>query len=155
LESLEALGARLLASCEPEYPPLLAQLDAPPPLLAVRGGARWLQRPAVAIVDSREGSGAALMFAERLAAALGEAGYVVVSGLARAVDAAAHRGALKSGTIGVLAGGLDHPYPPQNLKLHDAICAYGAVVSEAPLGAVARPRLPPPATPSSPDSRAP
>ncbi len=80
------------------------------------------------------------MFAERLAAELGRAGFVIVSGLARGLDAAAHRGALATGTVAVLAGGLDHPYPPQNLKLHDAICERGAVVTEAPFGSVARAR---------------
>jgi DNA processing protein len=139
-EAVEALGARLIASCEPDYPTLLAQLDAPPPLLAVRGDAKWLNRPTVAIVGAREGSAAALMFAGRLASDLGEAGFTIVSGLARGVDAAAHKGALAAGAAAVLAGGLDHPYPPQNLKLHEAICARGAVVSEAPLGSVARAR---------------
>jgi len=80
------------------------------------------------------------MFAERLAADLGAAGFTVVSGLARGIDAAAHRGALASGTVGVLAGGLDHPYPPQNQKLHDAMCEQGAVITEAPLGSVPRAR---------------
>lgn len=140
IEAVEALGARLIACCEPDYPPLLAQLDAPPPVLAVRGDPKWLKRPTIAIVGSREASGSALLFAERLAADLGAAGYTIVSGLARGLDAAAHRGALDTGTVGVLAGGLDHPYPPQNLKLHDALCERGAVVSEAPLGSVARAR---------------
>lgn len=140
LEGLEALGARLIASCEPDYPPLLAQLDAPPPLVAVRGDPKWLKKPTIALVGSREGSGSALMFAERLAADLGAAGFTVVSGLARGIDAAAHRGALQTGTVGVLAGGLDHPYPPQNLKLHDQLCEQGAVITEAPLGSVARAR---------------
>ncbi|MEZ6022347.1 MAG: DNA-processing protein DprA [Hyphomonadaceae bacterium] len=140
IDGVDALGARLLASCEPDYPPLLAQLDAPPPLIAIRGRVELLKRPTVAIVGSREGSAAALMFAEHLAKELGEAGFVVVSGLARGVDAAVHRGALAGGTAAVLAGGLDHPYPPQNLKLHAAICEQGAVVSEAPLGTVARAR---------------
>lgn len=140
LDGVEALGARLIASSEPDYPPLLAQLDAPPPLLAVRGDANWLKKPTIAIVGSREGSGAALMFAARLAADLGEAGFTVVSGLARGVDGAAHKGGLNTGTAAVLAGGLDHPYPPQNLKLHEAICERGAVVTEAPLGSVARAR---------------
>lgn len=140
ISAVEALGARLIGACEPDYPPLLAQLDAPPPLLAARGDAKLLQRPAIAIVGSREASGAAQMFAERLAADLGEAGFVIVSGLARGLDASAHKGALASGTIAVLAGGLDHPYPPQNIKLHDMICAQGAVVSEAPLGMSARAR---------------
>lgn len=140
LDGLEALGARLIASSEPDYPPLLAQLDAPPPLLAIRGDASLLHRPTIAIVGSREASAAAQMFAERLAADLGAAGFTIVSGLARGLDAAAHRGALATGTAAVLAGGLDHPYPPQNLKLHAAICERGAVVSEAPFGTVARAR---------------
>jgi DNA processing protein len=140
IDTLEAMGARLIACCEPDYPPLLAELDAPPPMLAVRGDAKLLAKPTVALVGAREGSAAALMLAERIASDLGEAGFVVVSGLARGVDGAAHRGALRTGTAAVLAGGLDQPYPPQNLKLHEAICAQGAVVSEAPLGSVARAR---------------
>lgn len=140
IEAVEALGARLIASCEPDYPPLLAQLEAPPALIALRGNAELLKRATIAIVGSREGSAAALMFTERLATDLGAAGFTVVSGMARGVDAAAHRGALETGTAAVLAGGLDHPYPPQNLALHDAICAKGVVVSEAPLGSVARAR---------------
>ncbi|MEQ1493417.1 MAG: DNA-processing protein DprA, partial [Terricaulis sp.] len=68
IEAVEALGARLIACCEPDYPPLLAQLDAPPPVIAVRGDPKWLKKPTVAIVGSREGSGSALMLAERLAA---------------------------------------------------------------------------------------
>lgn len=140
IEGVETLGARLVASCEPDYPPLLAQLDAPPPLLAIRGDPQWLKRPTIAIVGSREGSASALMFAERIATDLGEAGFTIVSGLARGVDASAHKGALNTGTVGVLAGGLDHPYPPQNLKLHDALCARGGVISEAPLGSIARAR---------------
>ena len=140
IEGVDALGARLIACCEPDYPPLLAELDAPPPVIAVRGDPKWLKRPTIAIVGSREASGSALMFAERLAADLGAAGFTVVSGLARGIDAAAHRGALASGTVGVLAGGLDHPYPPQNQKLHDAMCEQGAVITEAPLGSVPRAR---------------
>jgi DNA processing protein len=140
IEALANIGARLVASCEPDYPPLLAELDTPPPVLAVRGDVSILRRPGLAIVGAREGSAAALLFAEKLATDLGEAGFVIASGLARGVDAAAHKGALASGTIAVLAGGLDKPYPPQNLRLHQVICEQGAVVSEAPLGAVARAR---------------
>ncbi|MGE0743012.1 MAG: DNA-processing protein DprA [Hyphomonadaceae bacterium] len=140
IDAVEQLGARLLASCEADYPPLLAQLDAPPPLIALRGDTALLKRQTIAIVGSREGSASALLFTERLAHDLGQAGYTVVSGMARGVDTAAHKGALETGTVAVLAGGLDHPYPPQNLKLHEAICARGAVVSEAPLGTIARAR---------------
>jgi DNA processing protein len=140
LESIEALGARLIASSEPDYPPLLAELDAPPPIIAIRGDAALLKRPTIALIGSREASGAAQMFAERIAADLGQAGFTIVSGLARGLDAAAHRGSLETGTAAVIAGGLDHPYPPQNLKLHAEICTRGAVVTEAPLGTVARAR---------------
>lgn len=140
IDGVEALGARLIAACEPDYPHLLAQLDAPPPVIAVRGEPKLLQKPTIAIVGSREGSAPALMFAEKLARDLGEAGFTIVSGLARGVDGAAHRGSLQSGAAAVLAGGLDHPYPPQHLQLHEDICAKGAVVAEAPLGAVPRAR---------------
>ncbi|MGE3142908.1 MAG: DNA-processing protein DprA [Hyphomonadaceae bacterium] len=140
LDALETLGARLLAACEPDYPPLLKTLDAPPPVIAARGDASLAARPTVAIVGAREASAAGLMLAERFAADLSAMGYVVVSGLARGVDAAAHRASLDGGAIAVLAGGLDKPYPPQNLALHDAIAARGLVLAEAPLGAAARAR---------------
>lgn len=140
LEQLEALRARLLCSCEPDYPTLLAQLEPPPPVLAVRGDVRAWRRPCVALVGAREASAAGLRLAEDFARDLGAAGFVVVSGLARGVDAACHRASLATGTIAVLAGGLAHPYPPQNSALHDAIVERGAVVSEAPLQAVARGR---------------
>ncbi|HRP09848.1 MAG TPA: DNA-processing protein DprA [Terricaulis sp.] len=140
LEALDKIGARLLASCEPDYPRLLAALDAPPPILALRGEVKLLARPAIAMVGAREGSAGALVFAERLAGNLGKAGFVIVSGLARGVDGAAHRGSLPTGSIAVLAGGVDQPYPPQHAKLYDELCARGAVVSEAPFGAVARAR---------------
>lgn len=138
--AVEAMGARLVASCEPGYPPLLAQLDAPPPLLGMRGDTTILKKPTVALVGSREGSAAALVFAERIAGELGAAGFTVVSGLARGIDAAAHKGALATGTAAVLAGGLDHPYPPQNLKLHAEIAERGLIITEAPLGTIARAR---------------
>lgn len=140
LEALDRLGGRLLCAGEPDYPPLLAQLDPPPPVLSMRGDARLWRRPCVALVGAREASAAGLRLAEDFARGLGEAGVVVVSGLARGVDAAAHRTALPTGTIAVLAGGLAHPYPPQNLPLHEAIVAQACVVSEAPLSAVARGR---------------
>lgn len=140
LDALGAMGAQLLAACEPEYPPLLKQLDAPPPVLSVRGDPKWLARPTLAMVGAREASAAGLMLAERLAGDLGAAGFVIVSGLARGLDAAAHKASLSTGTVAVLAGGLDQPYPPQNVRLYEAISERGAVVSEAPLGVVARAR---------------
>jgi DNA processing protein len=140
LARLETLGAALYCSCETTYPAPLAHLETPPPVLAVRGRMEWLARPALAIVGAREASAAGLRMAQMLAGDLGAAGFVIVSGLARGVDGAAHAAALRTGTVAVLAGGLDKPYPPQNLKLHEEIAAKGAVVSEAPIGAVARAR---------------
>ncbi|MGE0047169.1 MAG: DNA-processing protein DprA, partial [Hyphomonadaceae bacterium] len=140
LDGLEKIGARLLASCEPDYPALLAKVDPPPPVIAVRGKLALTKERTVALVGGREASAAGLKLAETIASELGALGFVVVSGLARGIDGAAHRASLETGTIAVLAGGLDQPYPPQNLKLHDRIAEEGLVVSEAPLGTVARAR---------------
>src|SRR5690606_26130373 len=90
--------------------------------------------PAISIVGARNASAAGMRMARQLAAELGTAGYAVVSGLARGIDAAAHQGSLDTGTIAVLAGGLDRPYPPENLALCDEIAARGALVSEMPFG---------------------
>lgn len=134
------LGISLVALGEPDYPQALQAIDDAPPLLAVRGRLEVLGEPAVAVVGSRNASAAGMTFAERLARDLGEAGFVVVSGLARGVDAAAHRGSLASGTIAVLAGGHDKPYPPEHAGLLDALVGRGAAVSEMPLGWVPRGR---------------
>ena len=93
-----------------------------------------LARPMIALVGARNASAAGLKFAERLARDLGEAGFVIASGLARGVDAAAHRASLATGTVAVLAGGQDRPYPEENIGLLDALLAEGAAVSEMPLG---------------------
>ncbi|TMJ04297.1 MAG: DNA-protecting protein DprA [Alphaproteobacteria bacterium] len=133
-EAAERLGARFVATCEPGYPARLAAIDDAPPLLAVRGNCATLARPMVAMVGSRNASAAGLKFAERLARELGEAGFVIVSGLARGVDAAAHRASLASGTVAVLAGGHDRVYPEQHVGLLDALLSDGAAVSEMPFG---------------------
>lgn len=130
IEAVEQFGARLIACCEPDYPPLLAQLDAPPPVLAVRGDPKWLKKPTIAIVGSREGSGSALMFAERLATDLGVAGYTIASGLARGVDAAVHRGALATGTVGVLAGGAPGSPLDPRARGSNALIKQGATLIE-------------------------
>ncbi|MBI1188698.1 MAG: DNA-protecting protein DprA [Alphaproteobacteria bacterium] len=140
LDRLDAMDARLVASCEPDYPPLLKQVDPPPPVIAARGRLELAHGRTIALVGAREASAAGLALARDLAAELGAMGFITVSGLARGVDAAVHRASLDSGTVAVLAGGLDNPYPPQNATLHDAIVAQGLVLSEAPLGAVARAR---------------
>jgi DNA processing protein len=124
---------RFIALGEPEYPAALRQIDSAPPILALRGSQEALQRPAVAIVGSRNASGAGLTFAERLARALGAAGYVIVSGLARGIDQRAHIASLETGTIAVLAGGHARPYPPEAVPLIGRIAAAGAVISEMPV----------------------
>jgi hypothetical protein len=104
-----------VASCEDAYPPRLAAIDDAPPLITVRGNLAALSRPMIAIVGARNASAAGLKFAERLARELGEAGFVIASGLARGVDAAAHRASLSLGTVAVLAGGQDRIYPDENI----------------------------------------
>src|SRR6201995_5017572 len=112
LAASNRLGVRLLAPGEAGYPPRLAMLDDAPPLLGVRGTANVLMRPMIAIVGSRNASGAGLKFASALTRDLSEAGFVIASGLARGIDQAAHRASIDGGTLAVLAGGHDRIYPP-------------------------------------------
>jgi DNA processing protein len=128
------LGVELVGLCEAAYPQRLAAIDDAPPLLAVRGTITALTRPMIAMVGSRNASAAGLKFAERLAHELAEAGFVIASGLARGIDAAAHRASLATGTVAVLAGGHDHIYPEQHVDLLDAILPAGAAISEMPFG---------------------
>jgi DNA processing protein len=134
LDRAAALGVRFLASGDGDYPPLLRQIDSAPPLLALLGSAAALTRPIVAIVGSRNASAAGLTFTERLARGLARENYVIVSGLARGVDLAAHRASLETGTVAVLAGGHARPYPAEHAPLIEEIAARGgAVVSEMPI----------------------
>jgi DNA processing protein len=119
---------------EADYPPSLAMIDDAPPLIAVRGELAALARPTVAIVGARNASAAGIKFAERLARELGETGLVIASGLARGIDAAAHRGSLATGTVAAIAGGHNSIYPPEHTALADAIAENGVVLSEMPLG---------------------
>jgi DNA processing protein len=133
LKAARARGIDFVALGEPDYPPRLQMIDDAPPLLAVRGKLAVLARPLVAIVGSRNASAAGVKFAERLARDLGQSGFGTVSGLARGIDAAAHRTSLSTGTIAVLAGGHDRIYPAEHGDLLEAILAEGAAVSEMPL----------------------
>ena len=137
LEAVQARGWHLIALDEPGYPQHLREIHDPPPLLAVRGGPELLAAPCVAIVGARNASGNGCLFARRLAGELASDGLIVVSGLARGIDTAAHEGALEAagGTIAVVASGVDVPYPPDNAGLMARIGESGAVVSERPLGA--------------------
>ncbi len=134
----DAIGAELISALDERFPTPLAVLDPPPPLLWVMGDATLLSRRCVAIVGARIASAAGQRFAKTLAADLGDAGFVVVSGMARGIDSAAHAGALHSGTVAVLAGGVDDVYPPEHGDLHAEIARYGCVVSERPIGYNAR-----------------
>ncbi len=133
LKAARARGVEFVALGEAGYPARLQMIDDAPPLLAVRGKTAVLKRPLVAIVGSRNASAAGVKFAERLARELGEHGFGVVSGLARGIDAAAHRASLATGTIAVLAGGHERVYPPEHADLLDTMLAEGAAVSEMPL----------------------
>jgi len=132
IAAAHAKGVRFLASIDADYPPLLREIPDAPPILAVRGDAAATQRDAVAIVGSRNASAVGLAFAERLARGLASADYVVASGLARGIDAVAHRATLTTGTIAVLAGGHARPYPAEHEKLADEIAERGMVISEMP-----------------------
>lgn len=134
-EALAALGGRFLVVGDAAYPAALAALADAPPALSAIGDIGLLSRPTLAIVGGREASLAGRRFAADLATTLGVAGYVIASGLARGIDAAAHEAALPTGTIAVLACGIDQAYPPQNAALQDAIAARGLLLSEAELGA--------------------
>jgi DNA processing protein len=136
LAACRRIGVTLVAPGEAAYPPRLATLEDAPPLLGVRVRASpdVLIRPMIAIVGSRNASGAGLKFAGQLARDLGDAGFVVISGLARGIDQAAHRATVESGTVAVLAGGHDRIYPPEHEALLAALLDQGGAISEMPLG---------------------
>lgn len=134
LEAARRIGTEPLFTIEPGYPAPLAHLAVPPPMLYVKGRTALLARPTVAIVGARNGSAAGIAMTRMLASALGEAGFVVASGLARGIDGAAHEAALASGTVAVLAGGVDFLYPPEHVALHERIAREGCLVSEQPPG---------------------
>ena len=140
MERVEQLGARYLFLGQGLYPPLLAELESAPPALIVKGDLALLDRLCVAMVGARNASAAACRYARILSQALGAAGAVVVSGLARGIDSAAHDGALDSGTIGVIAGGIDVVYPPENEDRQRAIAERGLLVAEQPPGVEPRAR---------------
>lgn len=136
LERAEEIGARAVVPGELDYPALLRHIDAVPPVLWIKGKAQFANAPAIAIVGSRSASALGLKLTRRLSSEIGGAGHVIVSGLARGIDTAAHEAALMTGTVAVLAGGLDVIYPPENETLHRAIGEQGLLVSEMKPGAV-------------------
>jgi len=134
LAAVDRAGARLVCWGEPLYPSALATIEDAPPILTVLGEAELLQRPMIAVVGARNASANGRRFARDLAAALGRGGLTVISGLARGIDAAAHLGALETGSVAVVAGGVDVVYPAENRGLYDALARQGVIVAELPLG---------------------
>ena len=134
MAALARLGARLLCWGEPGYPETLANIEDAPPVLTLLGRGELLTAPIIAIVGARNASANGRRLAHELAAGLGEAGIIVVSGMARGIDAAAHGGALATGSIAVVAGGVDVVYPEENRGLYRALAERGAVVAELPPG---------------------
>ena len=134
LETAARHGAQPIFTIEPGYPQRLAQIDFPPPLIYVRGNTELLSAPSVGIVGARQASAAGTKLASIFGRGLGRAGLIVVSGLARGIDSAAHEASLETGTVAVLAGGLDIVYPPENAGLHEQIAETGCLVSEMPCG---------------------
>ena len=134
LAGLNRLGACLVCWGEPDYPATLAAVEDAPPVLTVLGNPGLLQMAMVAVVGARNASANGRRIARELAAGLGEEGVVVVSGMARGIDAAAHLGSLDSGSVAIVAGGADIVYPEENRGLYDALAERGAIVAEMPLG---------------------
>jgi DNA processing protein len=128
-----AAGARYVFHDSPDYPALLAAMEGAPPILLARGRGELAAQPCVAMVGARNASAAAVKLARDFAAALADAGFTVVSGLARGIDGAAHRGALPA-TIGVIASGIDIAYPPQHAELQEQIANEGLLLAEQPPG---------------------
>ena len=134
IAAARSAGARYLFHDAADYPAALAALDSAPPILTYRGDLALGARPAVAIVGARNASAAAVKLTRQFAGELAEAGFVVVSGLARGIDGAAHQASLGGGTIGVIASGIDIAYPPEHADLQEAIATQGLLLAEQPPG---------------------
>lgn len=134
LSALEALGGKMIAQDGADYPRRLAAIPDAPPLLSLIGNQHLLHQRVIAIVGARNASLAGCRIAFNLAQELGQAGIIVVSGLARGIDTHAHRGSIESGTIAVMAGGVDIPYPESNTDLYKEIAQRGVLISEIPFG---------------------
>lgn len=134
MDALERAGGRMIFAADELYPLALAAIDDAPPVISILGNPKLLNLPCIGIVGARNASLNGRKFAEKISRDLGEAGQVVVSGLARGIDAAAHTGALPFGTVACVAGGVDVIYPPENTKLYEQIKFEGCIVAESPFG---------------------
>lgn len=134
LQTCQKKGIDVLSMADPAYPPRLKHIEDAPPLLFVKGNPDILTKKSVAVIGSRNASSNGLRFAHKISADLGHSGLLITSGMARGIDTAAHEGALDSGTVAVLGGGVDVVYPRENQNLYDEISEKGAIVSEMPVG---------------------
>ena len=134
ISQIEKLGAKLIARDEPEYPELLAQLEDAPPLITVLGHTALLPKPSLGVVGARNASLTGRKIAEDFSRKVGAAGYVIVSGLARGIDTSAHTASISTGTIAVIAGGIDVVYPKENEALYRQIAEQGTIIAESPFG---------------------
>jgi DNA processing protein len=134
MERLGYIGGKMLFAAEEDYPLALAATEDAPPVVSILGNAKLLNLPSIGMVGARNASLNGCKYAERLARELGEGGQIVVSGLARGIDTAAHKGALETGTVAAVAGGVDVIYPPENTKLYESMKQEGCIVAESPLG---------------------
>lgn len=134
IEKTQKFGARIVAKGEPDYPPFLEQVEDAPPVVTIIGHASLFKKPALGVVGARNASLPGRKIAEDFSAKTGQAGYTIVSGLARGIDSAAHRASLATGTVAVVAGGIDVIYPPENDNLYRDIAEQGAVIAESPFG---------------------
>ncbi|WP_455479895.1 DNA-processing protein DprA [Bartonella sp. B23] len=134
IQEAERLGIRFVGVGEPDYPAFLKVTESSPPLITIKGNVAAFQKPSVGIVGSRNASAAGKKLATQFAHCLGDAGFTTISGLARGIDSIVHQASLLTGTVAVMAGGIDHIYPPENKKLHeDIISNGGAIISEMPI----------------------
>lgn len=134
IDKIEKSGARLVVRGDDYYPPLLSETEDAPPVLTVLGNPALLSKPSLGVVGARNASLVGRKIAESFSQKISAAGYIIVSGLARGIDSAAHTASLAGGTVAVVAGGIDVIYPPENKNLYDAIAAQGAIVAESPFG---------------------
>ena len=140
MAALGQIGATLIARGEPDYPPLLAYIEDAPPLISALGHKHLLTKKAVAVVGARNASINGMRFAQKIAADVGEGGFLVVSGMARGIDAAAHKGGFGTGTLAVMGGGIDVVYPKENQSLYEELKDQGAIISEIAPGTQPRAR---------------
>ena len=141
IAGLEKIGGRFIAWCEPEYPQALAAVEDAPPIIAVLGYPHILDKRCIGIVGSRNASLNGRKMAEQLASDLGKNGFMIASGMARGIDASAHKASMATGTIAVMAGGVDVVYPEENRQLYEQVRETGALISDQPLGCEPRAQM--------------